>query len=62
VLRAGGGRVAVTDTSAGFVEAVDTTRSQLDPAAVAAAVATARRKSLDELIDELITQPANAAM
>jgi hypothetical protein len=41
-------------------EAVATTRAQLDPGAVAAATAAARRKGLDELIDELIIQPATA--
>jgi predicted ATPase/DNA-binding SARP family transcriptional activator len=40
------------------VEAVDETRARLDPIEVAAATAAARRKSIDELIDELITQPA----
>jgi hypothetical protein len=40
------------------VEAVDETRARLDPTEVAAATATARHKSIDELIDELIIQPA----
>jgi hypothetical protein len=40
------------------VQAVDETRARLDPIEVAAATAAARRKSIDELIDELITQPA----
>jgi predicted ATPase/DNA-binding SARP family transcriptional activator/class 3 adenylate cyclase len=44
-----------------FMDAVGTTRAQLDPVAVAAAAAAARHKSLDELIAELIIQPANAA-
>lgn len=44
-----------------LAEAVETTRAQLDPAGVAAATATARSKSVDELIDQLITQPAKAA-
>jgi predicted ATPase/DNA-binding SARP family transcriptional activator len=43
-------------------EVVATTRAQLDPAAVAAATATARSKSLEELLDELIIQPAQAAV
>jgi hypothetical protein len=43
------------------VEAVDETRARLDLAAVAAAAAAARHKSIDELIDELIIQPARAA-
>jgi hypothetical protein len=43
------------------VEAVDETRARLDPTEVAAATATARHKSLDELIDELIIQPAMEA-
>jgi predicted ATPase/DNA-binding SARP family transcriptional activator len=40
------------------VEAVDATRARLDPTEVAAATATARHKSIDELIDELIIHPA----
>jgi tetratricopeptide (TPR) repeat protein len=43
-------------------EAVATTRAHLDPAAVIAATATARGKSLEKLLDELIIQPAQAAM
>ncbi len=45
-----------------LAEAVETTRAQLDPAEVAAATAAARRKNLDELLDELIIQPAKAAV
>jgi predicted ATPase/class 3 adenylate cyclase len=41
-------------------EVVETTRARLDPAAVAVATATARTRQIDELIDELITQPAKA--
>jgi predicted ATPase len=44
-----------------LADAVETTRARLDSAEVAAARAAARRKSLDELIDELIIQPANPA-
>jgi tetratricopeptide (TPR) repeat protein len=44
------------------VEAVDEIRDRLDPAAVAAATATARTRQIDDLIDELITQPAKAAV
>jgi predicted ATPase/DNA-binding SARP family transcriptional activator/class 3 adenylate cyclase len=43
------------------VEAVDETRARLDPAAVAAAAVAAHHKSVDELIDEMIIQPARAA-
>jgi predicted ATPase/class 3 adenylate cyclase len=42
-------------------EVVEMTRARLDPAAVAAATATARTRQIDELIDELITQPAKVA-
>jgi hypothetical protein len=42
-------------------EAVEETRNRLDPAEVAAATTAARRKTLDELLDELIIQPAKAA-
>jgi tetratricopeptide (TPR) repeat protein len=52
----GGGHIPWLD------DAVDTARSQLDLAEVAAATAAARRKSLDELIDDLIIQPAEAAV
>jgi tetratricopeptide (TPR) repeat protein len=41
---------------------VEMTRARLDPAEVAAATAAARRGSLDELIDELIIQPAKEAV
>jgi predicted ATPase/class 3 adenylate cyclase len=44
-----------------LAEAVETTRAQLEPAEVAAATVAARRKGVDELIDELIIQPAKAA-
>jgi predicted ATPase/class 3 adenylate cyclase len=44
-----------------LAEAVETTRDHLEPAEVAAATVAARRKGLDELIDELIIQPAKAA-
>lgn len=44
-----------------LVDSVNMTRARLDPAEVAAAAAAARRKSLDDLIDELIIQPAKAA-
>jgi predicted ATPase/class 3 adenylate cyclase len=40
---------------------VATTRARLDPAAVSAATAKARTKHVDDLIDELIIQPAKAA-
>jgi predicted ATPase/DNA-binding SARP family transcriptional activator len=43
-----------------LVDAAETARARLDPTEVAAAKAAARHKSLDELIDELIIQPANA--
>jgi tetratricopeptide (TPR) repeat protein len=53
------------DIAAGYIsllaEAVATTRAQLDANEIAASTATARHKSLDELIDELIIQPAQAA-
>jgi hypothetical protein len=45
-----------------LADAVQTTRARLDPADVAAAAAAARRKNLDEIIDELIIQPARAAV
>jgi hypothetical protein len=45
-----------------LADAIETTRARLDAAEIAAAAAAARGKSLDELMDELITQPANAAM
>jgi tetratricopeptide (TPR) repeat protein len=44
-----------------LTDAVETTRSRLDPAAVAAAMAAARSRSVEELLDELIIQPAKAA-
>ena len=44
-----------------LTEVVETTRARLDPVAIAAAAAAAHRKSIDELIDELIIQPARAA-
>jgi hypothetical protein len=43
-----------------LVDAVEATRARLDPTEVASAAAAARSKSLDELIDELVIQPANA--
>jgi predicted ATPase/DNA-binding SARP family transcriptional activator len=42
-------------------DAVNATRAQLDPAEVVAATVAARSKSVDELIDELIVQPAMKA-
>jgi predicted ATPase/class 3 adenylate cyclase len=45
-----------------LADAVDVTRARLDPTALAAAAAAARRKNLDELIDELIIQPAKVAV
>jgi hypothetical protein len=51
--------------AAGYVgwlaETLEATKAQLDPSEVAAARTAASRKSLDELIDELIIQPATAA-
>jgi hypothetical protein len=44
-----------------FIDAVGTARAQLDSVAVAVAAAAARPKSLNDLINELIIQPANAA-
>jgi predicted ATPase/DNA-binding SARP family transcriptional activator/class 3 adenylate cyclase len=41
-----------------LAEAVQAARARLDPTEITAAAATTRRKSLDELIDELIIQPA----
>ena len=41
---------------------VETARTQLDPAAVAAAAASARTSRIAELMDELIVQPANTAL
>jgi tetratricopeptide (TPR) repeat protein len=43
-------------------EAVATTRARLNTSKVAAAAAAARRKSVDELIDELIIHPAMGAI
>jgi tetratricopeptide (TPR) repeat protein len=43
-------------------DGVETTRARLDPAEVAAATAAARGTSLDELIDQLIMQPAKTAV
>jgi predicted ATPase len=45
-----------------LADTVETTRARLDPAEVAVAAAAARRKSLDELIDVLIIQPATPAV
>jgi predicted ATPase/DNA-binding SARP family transcriptional activator len=45
----------------GLVDVIDTTRAQLNSAKVAAARTAACGRSLDELIDELIIQPANNA-
>jgi predicted ATPase/class 3 adenylate cyclase len=44
-----------------FADTIETTRARLDPTEVTVAAAAARGKRLDELIDELIIQPANAA-
>jgi predicted ATPase/DNA-binding SARP family transcriptional activator len=41
-------------------DAVESTRAQLNPVEVARATARARRRSLDQLMDELIIQPARA--
>jgi predicted ATPase/DNA-binding SARP family transcriptional activator len=46
----------------GLLDVLVTTRTQLDSAKVAAARTAASRRSLDELIDELIIQPADAAV
>jgi sigma-54 specific flagellar transcriptional regulator A len=43
-----------------LAERVEATRAPLDLAEVAAATATSRRRSLDELLDELIIEPAKA--
>ena len=43
-------------------DAVEATRARFDPSEVAAAKATARSKNVEELIDELILQPARAAV
>jgi hypothetical protein len=53
-----GGGGAAGGYSGWLAEAVETTRVRLDPTAVAVATVAARRKSLDDLIDELIIQPA----
>jgi predicted ATPase/DNA-binding SARP family transcriptional activator len=45
----------------GLVDVIETTRAQLDSTKVAAARTAACGRSLDELIDELIIQPANNA-
>jgi predicted ATPase/DNA-binding SARP family transcriptional activator len=45
----------------GLVDVLATTRAQLDSAKVVAARTAASGRSLDELIDELIIQPADAA-
>lgn len=45
-----------------LTDAVETTRARLDRADVAAATIAARSKSLEELIDELIVQPAKSAV
>jgi predicted ATPase/DNA-binding SARP family transcriptional activator/class 3 adenylate cyclase len=45
-----------------LADAVETSRARLDRAEVAAATAAARSRNLDELIDELILQPAKAAV
>jgi predicted ATPase len=42
----------------GLAGLVEMTRARLDPAEVAAATDAARRRSIDQLIDELIIQPA----
>jgi predicted ATPase len=46
----------------GLLDVLATTRTQLDSAKVAAARMAASRRSLEELIDELIIQPADAAV
>jgi tetratricopeptide (TPR) repeat protein len=46
----------------GLLDVLATTRAQLDSAKVTAARTAASRRSLDELIDELIIQPAAAAV
>ncbi len=51
----GGGSIGL------LADVVEPTRAQLDPTELAATTAAARRKSLDELIDELIVEPAKAA-
>ena len=43
-------------------DAVEATRTRLDPSDVAAGEAIARSRNLEELIDELILQPARAAV
>jgi hypothetical protein len=58
--RPGGGGAAVGHFR-WLADAVATTRTRLDPAEVAAATVAARHKSVDELIDKLIIQPAMEA-
>jgi predicted ATPase len=54
-------RGGIGDGYIGWVtDAVIATRARLDPTAVTAATAAARGKTVDELIDELIIQPAIA--
>ena len=45
-----------------LADAVEATRARLDSSKVAAATAAARSRNLEELIDELILQPARAAV
>jgi predicted ATPase/DNA-binding SARP family transcriptional activator/class 3 adenylate cyclase len=54
-LGAGGGSIALLG------DAVQSTRARLDPTEVAAATAAAHHRSVDELIDEQIIQPARVA-
>jgi predicted ATPase/class 3 adenylate cyclase len=49
------------DYSGWFSQTVAATRAQLDPAEVDASTVAARSKTLDELMDELIIQPAMTA-
>jgi predicted ATPase len=54
--RAGAGYIRWLD------DVIESTRAQLNPAEIAAATTAARHKSLDELINKLIIQPAEAAV
>jgi predicted ATPase/class 3 adenylate cyclase len=59
----GWGRPVGAAGSIGWLaDAIEATRAQLDPAEIAAATAAARSKTLDELMDELIIQPAIGAL
>jgi predicted ATPase/class 3 adenylate cyclase len=53
--RGGGGYIRWLD------DVIESTRGRLDPTEVTAAAAAAHGRNLDELIDELIIQPASAA-